>query len=58
MIPALILMVLFGALGWYRASRRGGATGDKLQYAAAHGLPAFLIGMIGMTIAGRMGWFG
>lgn len=58
MIPALILMILGGAFGWYRAARRGGATGDKLQYAAAHGLPAFLVGMIAMTMLARMGILG
>ena len=56
MIFALILLVLGGALGWFRAARRGGTTADRLQYAAAHGVPAFLLGMIIMTIAGHLGW--
>jgi len=55
MIIALILLAIGAAIGWRRATRRGGTTADKLQYAAAHGLPAFLAGMILMTIAGHLG---
>jgi len=58
MIPALGLMVIAGAIGWRRAASRGGNRADRWQYAAAHGIPAFLIGMILMTVAGRLGWFG
>ena len=58
MIPALVLMVLAGAVGWHRAGKRGGTTADRFQYAAAHGIPAFLAVLILMTIAGRMGWLG
>ena len=56
MIPALVLGVLAGAIGWFRATRRGGAGPDKFQYAMAHGFPAFLLGMIAMTVAANMGW--
>ena len=58
MAVALILLALGGAVGWFRAARRGGTTADRMQYAAAHGLPAFLLGMIAMTVAGHLGWLG
>ena len=58
MAVAVILLLLGGYWGWRRAARRGGTTADRWQYAAAHGLPAFLIGMIVMTIAGHLGWLG
>lgn len=56
MIPAVILMVLAGALGWRRAAKRGGTTADRWQYAAAHGIPAFLVVLILMTLANKLGW--
>ena len=56
MVVALILGLAGAWMGWIRARRRGGKTADCLQYAAAHGLPAFLVGMILMTIAGNLGW--
>ena len=58
MIPALIFGVCAGAIGWLRATRRGGSGPDKVQYAMAHGFPAFILAMIGMTVAARMGWLG
>ncbi len=58
MVIALILALSAGWLGWRRAGLRGGNTADKVQYALAHAIPAFLVGMIGMTIAVRMGWLG
>ncbi|MEM7056134.1 MAG: hypothetical protein AAF557_00970 [Pseudomonadota bacterium] len=58
MIPALILMAFAGALGWHRAGKRGGTSADRWQYAAAHAIPTFLMVMILMTVAGRMGWLG
>jgi len=58
MVVAFILMLLAGLVGWSRAARRGGTTADRWQYAAAHGVPAFLIGMIAMTAAGHLGWLG
>ena len=53
---AIIVGLLAGLMGWRRASARGGTTTDKLQFAAAHGIPAFLIVMIGLTVAARAGW--
>ncbi len=58
MVPALILFALFAIIGWMRAARRGGNRADKLQFAAAHGFAAFLIGMIAMTVIGHIGWLG
>ncbi len=57
MIVALILFAIFAMIGWRRAARRGGTTADKLQYAMAHGIPAFLAGLI-LVVAGlNFGWF-
>ncbi|MEO1490704.1 MAG: hypothetical protein AAFV19_00945 [Pseudomonadota bacterium] len=58
MVVALILAAIFGAIGWMRAARRGGTQADKLQYALAHGFAAFVVGMVGMTVAGHMGLLG
>ena len=58
MTVALICLFIFGAFGAWRAAKRGGNGWDMAQYAAAHGIPAGLIGMIGMTIAANMGWLG
>ena len=57
MVVAFIVGLVAAAMGWIRAKRRGGQTVDCLQYAAAHGIPAFLIVMIVMTIAGNLGWW-
>jgi hypothetical protein len=58
MVVALILFAIFALIGWRRAERRGGTTADKLQYAMAHGIPAFLVGMIVMVTAANLGWLG
>lgn len=58
MVIAFIAALLAGLLGWRRATAAGGKTADKLQYAAAHGIPAFLVTLILMTVAARMGWLG
>jgi hypothetical protein len=58
MVVALILFVIFAVVGWRRAERRGGTTADKLQYAMAHGIPAFLAGMVAMIVAANLGWLG
>lgn len=44
MILAAIGAILGIALGWYRATKRGGNTADKLQYATAHGIALLLVG--------------
>ena len=38
-----------------RAARRGGTTADRAQYALAHGIAAFLVGLLAVVIAARMG---
>jgi hypothetical protein len=57
-VVALILFAVFAVIGWRRAERRGGTTADKLQYAMAHGIPAFLVGMVLTVAAASMGWLG
>ena len=56
MVVALILFAIFAVIGWRRAERRGGTTADKLQYAMAHGIPAFLVGLVAMVVAVNAGW--
>lgn len=41
---AIIGGILGIALGWWRATKRGGNTADKLQYATAHGIALLLAG--------------
>ncbi len=55
-VVAIIVGLIGAALGWVRAARRGGGIADRAQYAAAHGLPAFLVTMILMVIAANLGW--
>ena len=56
MLIAFILLLIFGAYGYYRAVSQGGAVLDGLQYGAAHGIPAALIGFILMTVIAHLGW--
>lgn len=56
MIPAVVLAIVAGGVGWRRAARLGGSKADRWQYAFAHGIPAFLAVMIAMTVANEMGW--
>ena len=58
MVVAITLAIIAGILGWQRAAKRGGNRADKIQYALAHAIPAFLIGMIAMTIAAGTGMLG
>ena len=46
--------VLGCALGWYRATRRGGTMPDRIQYALAHGIPAALIMLVLVVIYARL----
>ncbi|MEM9737413.1 MAG: hypothetical protein AAF908_12540 [Pseudomonadota bacterium] len=57
MIVVLIFLG-FGFIGWQRATRRGGKTADKVQYALAHAIPAALASMLLIIFAQRMGWIG
>lgn len=58
MIPAAIAALAAGFIGWRRASAAGGNTADKWQYAAAHGIPAFLLVLILMTVGAHLGLLG
>ncbi len=58
MALGLVLGLIAAAIGWRRAVARGGTAADRWQYAAAHGIPAFLIGLVVMTIAARMDLLG
>ncbi len=53
-----IAFTLGCAVGWVRATRRGGGLAHRLQYAAAHGIPAALIVLALGVLAVRMGWWG
>ena len=57
MLVGLILFLIAAAIGWRRAARRGGTTADKMQYALAHGIPAFLLGLVLVIVVARLGWF-
>lgn len=41
-----VAFVLGAIFGWVRATRRGGVTLDKLQYAAAHGIAFVLLALL------------
>ncbi|MEM9197106.1 MAG: hypothetical protein AAGD12_04560 [Pseudomonadota bacterium] len=41
-----IAFVLGFALGWWRATSRGGTRLDRLQYGAAHGLAFTIFGLL------------
>lgn len=57
MLIAIAFLVVGAAIGWVRAARRGGTLADRLQYAMAHGIPAFLVGVV-LVVAGlNFGWF-
>ena len=55
MLLGLILFIIAAVIGWMRAARRGGTLADRAQYALAHGIPAFLVGLVAVVIATRMG---
>ena len=57
---ALLILTFLGAglLGWVRAGRRGGTTGDRVQYALAHAIPAVLAMLALQILAARLGLFG
>ncbi|MEM1383289.1 MAG: hypothetical protein AAF713_17950 [Pseudomonadota bacterium] len=55
MIVAAVFFALGIAIGWSRAARRGGTTGDKVQYAFAHAIPAGIIGLIISVVLVRLG---
>ena len=54
----LVWLVFFlgCGFGWLRATRRGGTTPDRIQYALAHGIPAGLLALVVVVVSARMGW--
>jgi len=44
-------------VGWRRAARRGGGLTHRLQYAAAHGIPAALIVVLVGVVGANLGWW-
>lgn len=50
----ILFFIIGAAIGWRRATRRQGTTADKVQYALAHGIPAFLVGMVVLVILLRI----
>lgn len=58
MLVAFLLAVAAGTIGWRRAAKRGGKRADCIQFALAHGIPAFLITLIVMTLAANFGLVG
>ncbi len=55
MILAAIGGVIGAILGWMRASKRGGNTADKLQYAVAHGIALLLVGYFIALLMAKFG---
>lgn len=55
----MIMLVLFlagFAIGWMRAGRRGGGRADRIQFALAHAIPGFLLGLLITVIGMHQGW--
>jgi len=46
MVLALVLFLVFFAVGWQRASKRGGTRADKVQMGFAHGIPGAFLGFL------------
>jgi len=49
-----LFFIIGAVIGWRRATKRQGTRADKVQYALAHGIPGFLIGMIVLVILLRI----
>lgn len=52
-MPYLIAFVIGFALGWIKASKRGGNLPDKLQYGTVFGMIAMVLTLIGLVIYGN-----
>lgn len=50
-----IVFLIGGAFGWFRASKRGGKTADKLQYGAVFGMLFMIITLFAVVFAGKLG---
>ena len=55
MILALIGAIIGIALGWTKATKRGGNTADKLQYAAGFGIAFLLVGYFASIFIVKLG---
>ncbi len=55
MILAAIGGVIGIILGWIHATKRGGNTADKLQYAVVHGIALLLVGYFIALFMAKMG---
>lgn len=47
----LVAFIVGAILGWFRAAKRGGTTGDKVQYALVHAIAGALIALVVMIIS-------
>jgi hypothetical protein len=56
MLLLSITFLGFAALGWWRATRRGGTLADRVQYALAHAIPATLAMLALQILALRLGY--
>ncbi len=53
-MPYLIAFTVGFALGWVKASKRGGNTADKLQYGTIFGMIGMVLALIALVIYGNM----
>ena len=56
MVLLAITFVVFAAIGWIRAARRGGSTADRVQFALAHAIPATLAMLALQILVLRVGF--
>ncbi|MEM7671617.1 MAG: hypothetical protein AAF317_21270 [Pseudomonadota bacterium] len=54
----LVAFLIGGAIGWRRASARGGVMADKLQYGFAHGMAVGLLALVVQVLAFSFGVLG
>jgi len=53
-MPYLIAFLIGFALGWVKASKRGGNMPDKLQYGTIFGMIGMVLTLITLVIYGNM----
>jgi len=53
-MPYLIAFIIGFALGWFKASKRGGNTLDKVQYGTVFGMIGMVLTLIALVIYGNM----
>lgn len=52
---SIIAFFIGAALGWLRATKRGGTRLDQFQYAAAHGLIFTIVAIVLSVLSHRIG---